>query len=138
MKKLIYGLFLVLALVGCQFQTAPTGEVTYEEPQEVVKNEVIEKPIEEPEPKTEEIIILGRNGFNPELLTINQGTTVEWLNFDAEENVIVLVFQKDDNRNFINSNHIPPGGSYKSTFDETGTYNYWSLAYGVSAKIIVE
>ena len=145
MKRYLIGLFLVLLLVGCQQQAATTGQEVVDEPQTTPAETLEEEtqPAEpEPAPAQEEaaegadVSILGKGGFDPEEITVKNGAIVTFMNNDPKKKGIVLTFKVGNK--FINSDKINAGERYEQEFAEAGTYEYWSLAYGVKAKIIVE
>lgn len=153
MKKYIIALVLVLFLGACQQQTdgrniqATQNKITETVETQDAPEQQADAWVGQQNKQTEEIpesssagevLILGRGGFEPEILTVKKGTAVQFLNKDSAENVIVLTFQKGNSRDFTNSDHIPAGMTYEHVFSEAGIYDYWSLAYGVKAKIIVE
>lgn len=80
------------------------------------------------------IEVLGREGFAPAEVILDRNEPVVFLNKDQK--VIVLTFQKDGGRIFINSDPIAPGGTWRYRFEE-GEYDYWSLAYGGHGRITV-
>jgi plastocyanin len=150
-KKYLIGLFLVLVLVGCQQQPQiadegaqeiePAPEVA-EEPQpegvEEAPAEVAEEAATEAPKATEgtDVRILGKGGFDPAEIRVGKGATVTFLNDDPAGKEIGLVFQKG--RQLINSDRIKAGEKYEHTFEGAGTYNYWTLEYGVRGKVVVE
>lgn len=156
MIKYIIGFVLVLLMIGCSgpVEETPQDETPVDEPKVEEQTETQTEEIEEEEvvtgtdvgavveeekvstPSGNIIRILGKQGFDIEELTVKKGSTITWINEDPKEEDIVVTFQKG--RTFINSDIMPPGGMYEHTFDEVGTYDYWTLAYGVRAKIIVE
>ena len=88
--------------------------------------------------RIEEVIILGKAGFDPTELTINAGDIVAWTNHDAQGKAAVLTFQKDSSREFMNSGVVSFEGTWTYNFEEPGVYEYWTQGYGVKGKIIVE
>ncbi len=146
MKRYLIGLFLVLLLVGCQQQPATTGQVV-EEPQSPPAETTEEEPqLAEPEPVLEaqeeaaegaDVSILGKGGFDPEEITVKQGAVVTFMNNDPKGKGIVLTFKIGPGK-FITSDKMEAGERYEQEFAEAGTYEYWSIAYGVRAKVIVE
>ena len=151
MKRYLIGLFLVLLVAGCQQQAATTEPPATTIPTEpAVTEQTPSTPAEEEIPVTEEpllgaqeepatgsdVSILGKGGFDPEELTVKKGATVTFMNNDPKGKAIVLTFKAG--KKFINSDKMEAGEKYEQEFAEAGTYEYWSLAYGVKAKIIVE
>ena len=154
MKRYLIGLFLVLLVAGCQQQaatteppatTAPTEPAVTEQPPSEPAETTEEPPLteepllgaqEEPAATGSDVSILGKGGFDPEELTVQTGAIVTFMNNDPKNKDIVLTFKAG--KKFINSDKIKAGEKYEQEFAEAGTYEYWSLAYGVKGKIIVE
>ena len=128
-----YGLILVLfVVVGCQ-QPPPV-----EDPNQAPEITIIDETIRQPEEQLPIIIeILGRQGFNPSELTVPASRPITWINHDPQEEQIILTFQKDNSREFINSYLINASNEYTRSFQK-GTYIYWTMAYGVKGKLEVE
>lgn len=148
--KFIYafGLILMLFLSAC---AAPqeAEEVTTPEPANEVEDEPeVEDEVEDDEeeltvddeevlsPRTsgDDVRVLGKDGFDPEELSLGVGATVSWYNDDEKD--IVLTFFKDG-KFYLNSDKIKNGERYEHTFEEAGEYKYWTLAYGVKSTITV-
>ncbi len=158
MKKYILGLFLVLLVVGCNQQaTAPvttdtgtdepiadssvqvTGDTGTDNPMSVEQKSSSDvQATENVASVSDTVKILGKQGFDPEELTVKAGTAVEFINEDPAEKVMIITFQKDGSRQFENSDKMPAGATYEKRFSEPGRYDYWTQAYGVKAVIIVE
>jgi len=151
--KSAFGLILILLLSACavpQQPEAQTGKTTIPEPsvQEQTTEPTIQEPeteetqVEEEQVKEEkarttsaDVRILGKGGFDPDELTVNAGSTVTWINDDNIK--LTLTFFKDG-KFYQNSDIINPEEKFELTFDEEGSYEYWSVDYGVKAKIAVE
>ena len=150
MKKYIIGLFLILLIAGCQqketttappepsgedvvTETPPTTEVppTTETPPAETTTET-----EKETPTTNDVSILGKNGFEPMEITVKKGDAIVWINNDPNGKVIVLTFQKG--KKFITSSKIEAGKTYEHMFDEEGAYDYWTISYGVRGKVNVK
>lgn len=152
MKKYLIGIILMLLVFGCsEQQPVENNEEVISEPEEDVPPLQVEAPpiptevdtppvpdVTEEIPVGDTVRILGKEGIDPEELSVKAGTKVEFVNEDPDKKVIVLVFQKLGTRNFVNSDHMEPSQTYEHTFEEPGVYEYWSLAYGIHAKVIVE
>lgn len=140
MKRYIVGLFLILLIAGCQqpatITPEPTGQAIVPEtaPAETVEEETEE--VEEEAPTGADVSILGKEGFDPEEITVKEGATIVFMNNDPNGKDAVLTFQKG--RKFINSDKIKAGEKYEQVFDAAGTYDYWTVQYGVKGKIVVE
>lgn len=76
------------------------------------------------------IIHITNSSFSPAYLEVNIGATVTWINDDAEATHTVTADK-------IESGDIPPGGSFKFTFDNTGTYNYSCKYHSEKAVLVV-
>ena len=152
MKRYLIGLFLVLLLVGCQQQPATTVPATTVpattepalEPEAAAETQEAVPPEEEAIPPTGSVIatgadvsILGKGGFDPEEITVKKGAVVTFMNNDPKKKDIVLTFKAGPGK-FITSDKIKAGERYEQEFAEAGTYEYWSMAYGIKAKVIVE
>ncbi len=135
---------LVLFLIACAPKTQlPTGstvrapvdetdrEITISE--EDVKETTIKRKVKET--TGDEIRILGKGGFEPKELTVNTGSTITFFNDDEKK--LTLTFFKDG-KFHQNSDIIQPEGKFELTFGEEGSYEYWSVDYGVKASITVE
>jgi len=145
MKRYIIGLFLILLIAGCQQQATPTapeptGQVVADEPRtpttEEKTTEGVKEEAKEGAPEGADVSILGKGGFDPAELTVKKGTLVVFMNNDPKSKDALLTFQVG--RKFINSDIIKPGEKYEQLFDEEGTYEYWTIGYGVKGKVIVE
>ena len=79
-----------------------------------------------------EVIIRGR-AFIPDPITVTAGTTVTWINQDAEDHSV-------DSEDGLFDGDLAPGDSFSSTFNEPGTYTYYcELHYDQGVhKVIVE
>ncbi len=147
-KKIVIGVFLVvisLLVVGYwQFIGFPsswgrpsdlvTAGAVYRDPQV--------QQVDEPTP-IERILfqgidIMGKDGFSKTEVHILPGDTIIWTNKDPAGKKIVVTFQKDQTREFVNSPILAPGESFQFTFQEKGTFNFWNLAYAGEGQIIVE
>jgi len=153
MKRYLIGLFLVLLLVGCQQQPATTVPATTVpattepalEPEAAAETQEAVPPEEETIPATGSVVaaegadvsILGKGGFDPEEITVKKGAVVTFMNNDPKKKDIVLTFKAGPGK-FITSDKIKAGERYEQEFAEAGTYEYWSMAYGIKAKVIVE
>lgn len=135
MKKYILLGLILLLIVGCQKEVPiEEEEVIVEEPTTPTGAVIAETAIL----KMFEVQILGRNGFDPDVLTVKVGDGIIFINNDPREKAAVITFKKDNLQKFINTELIQPGDGYQMTFEEAGTYNYWTIGYGVRAKLIVQ
>ncbi len=81
--------------------------------------------------------ILGKDGFSVTEVHLKIGDSVVWTNKDPAEKKIMITFQKDQTRDFLNSPLLSPNEFYQYTFTEAGTYNFWNLAYAGEGVITV-
>lgn len=71
--------------------------------------------------------------FNPNTLTISNGTTVTWINNDNVDHIVSA------EGGLFNSGTLSKGENFTYTFTETGTYNYFcSIHPGMKGIIIVQ
>jgi len=71
--------------------------------------------------------------FQPNSMSIQAGTTVTWINYDAADQAITSANGEFD------SGNIPPGGQYQYTFSKAGTFNYYStINPSVTGRIVVK
>lgn len=81
--------------------------------------------------------IIGRDGFEPEEISIEAGDSITWTNADIK--LVVLTFQNLHNRyRMFTSSAIKRGQQWEYTFSEAGEYDYWTTAYGVKGKVLVK
>ncbi len=85
---------------------------------------------------THPVNIYGRNGFAPEVITINAGDSITWTNKDPQMKEVTLTFHEDGTRRFRTSGVILPGEEEEMIFSERVNYTYWTVAYGTPGKII--
>ena len=145
-KKTLFVIVLVAVLaLGTLYILLPKGVATSGSP--ITGSVVYREPRPEP-PKPEPILpvntiqligidILGKEGFSVADIHMQPGDTVVWTNKDPARKKIMVTFQKDQTREFINSPLLLPDESYEYTFTESGTYNFWNLAYQGEGQIIV-
>ena len=77
-------------------------------------------------------ILSNDNSFEPKLVQVPVGTTVEWINGGANEHDI-LPAQGNPLTDFgIEPDDFPPRrvGTYRYTFTEPGTYDYYCSIHG--------
>lgn len=87
-------------------------------------------------------IIMGSSGggyygttyyFSPETVTIPVGTTVTWVNRTSVTHTVTSRTGAFDSRD------VQPGGEFKYTFTQAGTYDYYCRYHGgMTGRIIVE
>lgn len=82
-----------------------------------------------PPPTSASPVVRMRNGaYNPPVLNVKVGTTVTWINREAEggEAYTVTSGTNGQPNGFFNSGLIQPGGSFQFTFTQVGSYEYFS------------
>lgn len=144
MKKIALFSIVIIALlliVGCQQKVVEEDKISeIEEKQESepvektsTENSVVEETI-----KTvtygSEIEILGKKGFDPSELSVSESSSINFVNNAPKP--VVLIFKNGPRSS--SSPTIKSGDSYEHVFEETGTYDYWTVGYGVKGKIVVE
>lgn len=133
--KHILLMFMVLAflsLVGCR-EEVPVPEVPVP-----LLGAVVAPLAEEEVPLMYEVRILGKAGFDRPELKIFAGDGVTWINQDKDKRSVELVLQKDKSRKFITSPVFKVGEEYRHSFNEIGTYEFWTVGYGVKGKVVVQ
>jgi plastocyanin len=81
----------------------------------------------------ENTVLIENLTFKPSRLTVENGTTVTWINNDAVDHTIV-----EDNELF-SSGTLMNGQNFSYTFTTSGTYNYFcSIHPDMRGKIIVQ
>jgi plastocyanin len=65
-------------------------------------------------------VSIANMAFSPAGITIKKGTAVTWTNNDSLTHDV----QETDGKSGPNSGNLAPGGTYKFTFNESGTFNY--------------
>jgi plastocyanin len=112
-------LFLTASVSGCQLPafltrggSTATGSLT-----------ATSLPTKEVPPGTVNVY-LQDYGFHPERLTIKAGTTVTWINRDPVFHTVT------SDTNVFQSGMLAVGQAYSYTFDQPGTYPYYSKKSG--------
>ena len=78
----------------------------------------------------------GKEGFSPAETNIGVGDQVTFVN--KAEKATTLTVKKVGTTKTITSDLIKVEGEWQHAFTEAGTYEIWSVSYGVKAKVIVE
>lgn len=145
--KLFYAIMLVLLVLvsACAQQTAQPVQPTRPAEQPIAQPEEDGAAMEDKEVEAMEkeetkmtagdVRIVGTEGFDPMEMAISAGDAVTWVNDDKKD--LVISFFKDGNF-YLNSAIIKPGESFEHEFKDKGSYEYWTLAYGVVGKITVQ
>jgi len=145
--RIIYviGLILMLFLSACASQQPQPQAAPQPQAQPTP-----EAPVEEPEPEGEEvpvddeeevvaaaggdIRILGKDGFDPEVLKVSVGSTVSFVN--EGEKGTTINFMK--NKRAFMVEYIKPGEMAEVTFDEAETIEFEAMEFRITGTIIVE
>lgn len=64
-------------------------------------------------------VSITNSGFNPEILTVSKGATVNWINYTTSNQTVT-------SPNNFDFGEIAAGKTYSRTFNIVGTYNYYS------------
>ncbi len=76
--------------------------------------------------------------FNPDMLTIKQGTTVRWVNEDSVVHTVVSGV-RDNKSGLFDSGNMSSGATFSYTFNEKGTFDYFCEPHsGMDGTIVVE
>lgn len=74
--------------------------------------------------------------FQPNIIRVDEGTRVTWLNRDAEVHTITDGLNRSEGR--FESGDISPGGSFTNTFYDPGVYYYHSRYHpGVTRGVVI-
>jgi len=133
----IVGILLVLALVAGCSPSAPQAAPSEPAPAPAVPpQEQSAAPVDTAPAASsgDEVHILGKEGFDREEVSVSAGGTIRFVNDDAKP--MTLTFKGPSGNSA--SSLIKSGESYEKTFDMAGTYQFWTVAYGVRATLNVE
>src|SRR4030042_3166627 len=76
--------------------------------------------------------------FNPDMVTIKQGTTVTWVNKDGVTHTVTSGV-RDNESGLFDSGNINSGATFSYTFNEKGTFDYFCVPHsGMDGTIVVE
>ena len=80
-----------------------------------------------------------KNCFDPSILNISTGTTVEWKNTDSVSHTVTSGKSTDNQTGTLfDSSLLAPGKSFSFTFENTGTYYYFCQVHPwMTGEIIV-
>ncbi len=89
-----------------------------------------------------DVSILGPEGFDPMEFSVKVGEGVTFVNANADDvdviSEVVLVFKEEFKvGGAVDSPKIQVGESYTHVFESAGTYEYWTVGYGVKGTITV-
>ncbi|MDD5086465.1 MAG: cupredoxin domain-containing protein [Candidatus Nanoarchaeia archaeon] len=141
--KHILVLLVVIMLSGCAAKTLeqpgngqeiipPVDEVqqTTEQETQINKIEFSEDASDEKIPSEAEIFIL-RAGFDPEKITVKQGSIVSFLNADNRAHLISVLGKES-------SPNLEEGDVFGYKFEKAGTYAIMDIIFGFGGTVIVE
>jgi plastocyanin len=74
--------------------------------------------------------------FDPTVLTIKKGTTVNWMNQGGDSHEIESA--KSTPQSFASSGLLNEGDDYSFTFDATGTYYYLCAQHPSDMRAIIK
>ena len=141
MKRYLILLGLLLLVVGCQLSGPKIESQPTDVPaQNVDGNTDVTIPttdMRETASSDEEIRIMGKYGFDPAEVTVSEGTIVVWRNDNSQKKGESLAFKGENGITFLSTNIIRYGDTYSHQFS-AGTYEYWSVGFGVKGTLIVE
>jgi plastocyanin len=133
---ILYVLIFSLVIIGCT--TSIDIEAKDIIPQDLEQEKVVEDIKEQIiQSQGYTVSMLGSSGFNKDIMRIQSGDQIIFVNNDPREKDMVLTFQKNGTQTFFNSDITSPRASYTHTFNDEGVFDYWSLGYGIRASIIV-
>lgn len=96
-----------------------------------------EKPAESENKASSKFVTIKMQGppprFNPEILEISAGTTIEWINSGSKVHTVT-----GDN---WDSGSLRPGEKFDREFDQKGTYKYYCIPHrgmGMVGTIVVK
>ena len=137
---LVIALILLIVVLGFSYYYSVRPEKE-EVQQETVIEEIEETPIAKAAEKTEVVapieeveipkaaIIEIKDGlFVPAEITVNEGTTVTWLNKDTRTHKVAAY-----SRHFY-GNLMKPGESYSFAFNYSGVYKYFDVIFSKTMK----
>jgi len=87
------------------------------------------------------VIQVGKDGFNPSVMTVRSGTTVTWTNIDNKAHRITSTPYPahSDLPALESQQNIGPGNSYSYTFTKQGSFGFLDYLYPEhDGKIIVK
>ena len=91
----------------------------------------------EPRPEEDVTVVMEAQAFSPEEITMPPGTTVVWTNKDTTQHTVTSGTRDEPTNTFDET--VPPGSTYRYTFEEPGTYPYFcSIHTGMNGAFIVE
>ncbi len=136
--KLAYvlGILMVLSVVGCtQAPEETTEPVTTPPPmEEEAPEETLEPPEVEMAPEGEDVVFNGREGFDPEEITIAEGSTLN-INVNDEGSAAYSFVTKETGDKTA---RLADGETGELVFKEAGEFTVMSIPFSKQLKITVE
>jgi plastocyanin len=143
MWKYIVMVISVLALIGCggaqvenSGQDVPAANPPAPKEVATAPEPVAKTPT--PSGPTTEVRVLGKEGFSADDFTARVGQEVTFVNQDPAKKDFSITFQKQGTRTFLNSEVTRHGDTYTHVFNEPGTYDFWTIGYGVRGTVTVQ
>jgi len=138
---LFLGLVMMLALVvGCsetkESSSTLTGGVVADFNPEPVKDNQTTK-ISLVQDQIHYIDVNGKNGIEPKELKVKISDKIRFANKDPANKDMEITMQLDGTRKFITTPVVKPNAYTEYFFAEAGNYTYWTVGYGIKAKIEV-
>lgn len=76
--------------------------------------------------------------FDPDMVTIKQGTTVTWINRDSVTHTVTSG-TRNNGSGLFDSGNLNSGATFSYTFNEKGTFDYFCMPHsGMDGTIVVE
>ncbi len=136
---------VVLVVAGC---STPVEDVPEPVPVPVVAESEPVQVVDQPQDETNVVVssgdisILGARGLEPDSLTVRAGSSVSFTNNNPSEidnyKDIVLVIQNKYTRLTEHSGKLSLGETYEHVFTTAGTFDFWTVGYGIKGTITVE
>src|SRR3989344_1849064 len=149
--KRIFGILFVLFLVSCVTQQAP-GEIQEQadtqspeekQPSDIAPMEESPSPITDLEPKTEapatKTIMLSRDGFDPELVSIMKAEPLTWkvTGIDFGKIACYKTVNGHQESRLFTSERVYCGETFTYTFTDPGEYLCVDAVYGSRSTVVV-
>ena len=118
-NKMFFTAFLALVIAaGC----SPEEAEHYEPTEDDVPEEQAVTEVEEREPNQ---VLIRDQSFDPQVLLVEKGTTVEWINLADQHHRIV----SSEDTTYFRSGNMVNGETYTFTFDSIGEFEYHDMYY---------
>lgn len=143
MKNSLIFLGLVMMLifvVGCSeskdsASTLTGGVVANLNPEPVKENQTTK--ISLVQDQVHYIDVNGKNGIEPKELKVRVSDKLRFVNKDPANKDMEITMQLGGSRKFITTPVVKPNAYTEYFFAEAGNYTYWTIGYGIQAKIEV-